>query len=201
MRPPITLAREQFLGGRRFGAGSFVRYRGRHENGSLSDVRLGEDQEVDGLPCRRGALIMFHANQRLSYLHLASDHDVDGIPCASGDLEVSFHKNGRLAVATLAREHALAGRHPGEPERKLRDPHAWVETLHELSIEAGEAIEDPLARDGLVRFLRGGKAAKPAQALLDLRLSDGRTVRSGAAVHAIHQRLRRAEGWARRRAG
>jgi hypothetical protein len=106
----ITLARAQSLGGRRFGAGSFVRYRGRHENGNLSDVRLGEDQEVDGLPCRRGTLVMFHANQRLSYLHLASDHDIDGVPCASGDLEVSFHKNGRLAIATLARECVIAGR-------------------------------------------------------------------------------------------
>ena len=96
--------------------------------------------------------------------------------------------------------------HPGEPQRKLRDVHAWIETLHELSIEAGEAIKDPLARDGLARFLKGGKGArKPAQALLDLGPGDGRTVRStvrsGAAVHAIRQRLRRAEGWARRRVG
>jgi hypothetical protein len=89
--------------------------------------------------------------------------------------------------------------HPGEPQRKLRDVHAWIETLHELSIEAGEAIGDPLARDGLARFLKGGKGAKPAQALLDLPLSDGGPVRSAAAVHAIRQRLGRAEGWARRR--
>ena len=99
-------------------------------------------------------------------------------------------------VVRRALERAM---HPGEPQRKLRDVHAWVETLHELSIEAGELMEDPQARDGLARFLKGGKGAKPAQALLDLRLAEGRTVRSGAAVYAIRQRLRRAEGWARRR--
>jgi hypothetical protein len=101
-------------------------------------------------------------------------------------------------VVRRALERAM---HPGEPQRKLRDVRAWVETLHELSIEAGESIEDPQARDGLAGLLKGGKAAKPAQALLDLELADGRTVRSGAAAHAIRQRLRRAEGWARRRAG
>ena len=106
----ITLAREHTIGARRFGARSFVRYLGRHEQGHLSDVSLGEDQEVDGLPCRRGTLVMFHANQRLSCLQLASDRDIEGILCASGDLEVSFHKNGRLSVATLAREHILIGR-------------------------------------------------------------------------------------------
>jgi hypothetical protein len=106
----ITLSREQTIGGRRFGAHSFVRYLGRHGQGHLSDVKLGEDQEVDGLPCRRGTLVMFHANQRLRCLQLASDRDIEGILCASGDLEVSFHKNGRLSVATLAREHILIGR-------------------------------------------------------------------------------------------
>jgi hypothetical protein len=101
-------------------------------------------------------------------------------------------------VVRRALERAM---HPGEPQRKLRDAHAWIETLHELSIEAGEAIEDALARDGLARFLKAGKAAKPARALLDLRPTEGRTARSEAAVHAIRQRLQRAERWARRRAG
>ena len=112
--------------------------------------------------------------------------------------EVARFSSLARRVVRRALERAM---HPGDPQRKLHDAHAWVETLHELSIEAGESIEDPLARDGLVRFLKSGKAAKPAQALLDLRLADGRTVRLGAAVHAIRQRLRRAEGWARRRAG
>jgi len=106
----ITLARKQSVGSRSFSAGSFVRYTTSLADGRVSDVKLGEDQEVDGLPCRRGAIVMFHANQRLSFLNLASDRDIDGIPCASGDLEVSFHKNGRLSVAMLARQHVLAGR-------------------------------------------------------------------------------------------
>src|SRR5262245_7047062 len=106
----ITLSREHTIGGRRFGARSFVRYLGRHERGQLSDVKLGEDQEVDGFPCRGGTLVMFDASQRLRYLQLASDREIDGILCASGDLEVSFHKNGRLSVATLARDHILISR-------------------------------------------------------------------------------------------
>jgi hypothetical protein len=106
----ITLSHEQSLSGRRLGAGSFVRYLGRHEEVRLNDVRLGEDQEVDGLPCRRGTIVMFHANQRVSCLQLATDRDIDGVPCAGGDLAVSFHKNGRISVASLARDHVLIGR-------------------------------------------------------------------------------------------
>src|SRR5262249_365200 len=106
----ITLSRKQSVGARCFSAGSFVRYATSLADGRVSYVKLGEEQEVDGLPCRRGATVMFHASQRLSFLNLAVDRDIDGIPCASGDLEVSFHKNGRLSVATLAREHVLAGR-------------------------------------------------------------------------------------------
>jgi hypothetical protein len=106
----LTLSHEQSLGGRRFSAGSFVRYRKRQGDGRLSDVKLGEDQEVDGLPCRRGTVVEFHANQRLGSLQLASDREINGIPCAGGDSEVSFHKNGRLSTATLAREHVLIGR-------------------------------------------------------------------------------------------
>jgi hypothetical protein len=122
-----------------------------------------------------------------------------------------FGKRWPARMKEVARSSALARQvvrraleramHPGEPQRKLRDIHTWVETLHELSIEAGEPIEDPLARDGVARFLKGGKGAKPAQALLGLGLRDGKMVRSEAAVHAIRQRLRRAEGWARRRVG
>jgi hypothetical protein len=97
-------------------------------------------------------------------------------------------------VVRRALERAL---HPGEPQRKLRDIHAWIETLHELSIEADEAIGDPLARDGLNRFPKGGKAAKSAQALLDLAPGNGMT-RSAAAAHAIQARLARAGRWAAR---
>jgi hypothetical protein len=99
------------FGTRRFGPGCFFRYYA--HDGRLNDVKLGADQEVDGLPCLRGTLVWFHPNQRVCSLHLASDRDVDGIPCASGEnllLALNFHRNGRLASAVLAREHVLTGR-------------------------------------------------------------------------------------------
>ena len=108
-----TLSREHLFGTRRFAADSTFRYYRGSEDGRLADVKLGADQEIDGLPCLGGTLLWFHPNQRVSSLHLASDHDVDGIPCASGkDLHVAlnFHPNGRLASAMLAREHVLTGR-------------------------------------------------------------------------------------------
>src|SRR6266404_8944221 len=94
------------------GAGSFFRYYTARDQ-RLNDVKLGADQEVDGLPCLGGTKVWFHPNQRVRSLHLASDHDVDGIPCASGEnllLALNFHRNGRLAAAVLARDHVLVGR-------------------------------------------------------------------------------------------
>jgi hypothetical protein len=99
-----TLSGEQLVGTRRFGAGSLVRYQG----GRLADVKLGEDQEGDGLPSRKGALVMFDGKERLSFLELAADCDVEGIPCAGGH-HVGF-QNGRLSSAILAREHVLMNR-------------------------------------------------------------------------------------------
>lgn len=99
-----TLSGEQLVGTRRFGAGSLVRYKG----GRLADVKLGEDQEVDGLPSRKGALVMFDGKQRLRFLELTADCDLDGIPCAGGH-HVEF-QNGGLSVAILAREHVLMDR-------------------------------------------------------------------------------------------
>jgi hypothetical protein len=96
-------------------------------------------------------------------------------------------------VVRRALERAM---HPGEPQRKLRDVHAWIETLHELSIEAGEAVKDPLAREGLAQVLKSGKSRKPAQALLDLASAQSEAHRAVAAAHAIRQRLARAERWA-----
>jgi hypothetical protein len=151
----ITLAREQLLGRRRFAAGSFVRYLRRHGDGCLSDVRLGEDQDVDGLPCCRGTLVMFNANQRLSYLQLATDRDIDGLPCSSGDLEVSFHKNGRLSVATLAREHVIAGR--AFPQR------TWVSFDEKGRLESAYLVYDweidgiPVKAGTHLRFDRNGQ--------------------------------------------
>lgn len=83
----------------------------------------------------------------------------------------------------------------GAPKRELRDMHAWLETLLELTIEAGEAIEDLNTRDGLRPFLEGGKARKAAQALLDLKPSKSRSVRAAATVQALESRIARAERW------
>ncbi|WGD52350.1 hypothetical protein QA641_44355 [Bradyrhizobium sp. CB1650] len=108
-----TLSREWHFGTRRFAANSSFRYYRGREDGRLNDVKLGADQEIDGLPCLGGTLVWFHPNQRVSSLNLASDRDVDGIPCASGkdfSLALNFHANGRLAAAVLARGHVLIGR-------------------------------------------------------------------------------------------
>jgi hypothetical protein len=107
-----TLSREWSFGTRRFGAGSFFRYYTARDE-RLNDVKLGMDQEIDGLPCLGGTIVWFHPNQRVSSLHLASDRDVDGIPCAGGEdlfLALNFHRNGSLAGAVLSRDHVLSGR-------------------------------------------------------------------------------------------
>jgi hypothetical protein len=82
-----------------------------------------------------------------------------------------------LLVVRAALERAL---HPGTPTCALRDVHPWLETPLELAIEAGEAIEDPKAREGLHHYLNGGKVKEPAQALLDLKPSRSRNVRCAA---------------------
>jgi hypothetical protein len=98
-----TLFSEQLIGTRRFSAGSFVRF----QAGRPSEVKLGANQEVDGLPCRKSVLVMFDGKERLSFLELAADYDIEGIPCAGGH-HVEFQK-GRLSRAILAREHVLVG--------------------------------------------------------------------------------------------
>jgi hypothetical protein len=104
----LTLARDQSVGGRRFSAGTYIQYLRRQSHGQLCHVELGEDQELDGLLCRRGVLIELYANQRLRGVTLAGDCEIDGIPCAAGN--VTFTKSGRVSVATLAREHVVIGR-------------------------------------------------------------------------------------------
>src|SRR5262245_33852937 len=104
-----TLSEPHSFGKLRFGPGTWVGYLKGQQDGRVHHVTLGEDQEVDGLPCSAGTYVSFHPNQRVCGASLATDHEVGGIPCASGR-EVSFHKNGRLSVATLAEEHVLAGR-------------------------------------------------------------------------------------------
>ena len=98
-----TLFSQQLIGTRRFSARSFAIFQGAR----LAQVKLGADQEVDGLPCREGVLVTFDGKERLSALELANDSDIEGIPCAGGH-HVEF-KEGRLSAATLAREHVLLG--------------------------------------------------------------------------------------------
>jgi hypothetical protein len=104
-----TLSEPHSFGKLRFGPGTCVRYLKGQQDGRVADVTLGEDQEVDGLPCSAGTYMSFYPNQRVRGTSLATDHDVAGIPCAAVR-EVSFHKSGRLRVATLAEDHVLNGR-------------------------------------------------------------------------------------------
>jgi hypothetical protein len=104
-----TLSQAHVFGRHRLAPGTFVLYRTELRDGRISHVVLGEDQEVDGLPCRAGTYVEFHPNQAVSGTTLASDRKIAGIPCAAG-ATVTFHKNGRLSVATLADDHVFNGR-------------------------------------------------------------------------------------------
>ncbi len=100
-----------------------------------------------------------------------------------------------LQVVRVALERAL---YPGTPTRELRDMHAWLETLLELTAEAGAAIEDEKTRDGLGSYLAGGKAKRTARTLLDTRpLPSCGAAREAAAIHAGRSRIARAERWSR----
>jgi hypothetical protein len=98
-----------------------------------------------------------------------------------------------LLVVTVALERALQ---PGVPKRPLRDMHAWLEILLELSIELGRGIENADTRAGIRRFLDSGKDGKPAQALLALKALESRNPQTRAALHALRHRSARAERWA-----
>jgi hypothetical protein len=104
-----TLSEACSFGRLRFERGTWVRYRKGQQDGRISDARLGEDQELDGLPCSAGTYVSFHPNERVRGTVLARDREIGGIPCAGGK-ELSFHKSGRLSVATLAEDHVLVGR-------------------------------------------------------------------------------------------
>jgi hypothetical protein len=106
----VTLSREQQFGTRRFGAGSFVHYYRGQQDGRVEHVKLGGDQKVDGLPCRGGTVVLFDSKERLRCLNLARDQDIDGIPCAGNNMPVSFHANGRVSTASLARAHVVGDR-------------------------------------------------------------------------------------------
>jgi hypothetical protein len=104
-----TVSEACSFGRLRFERGTCVRYRKGQQDGRIGDARLGEDQEVDGLPCSAGTYVSFHPNERVRGTTLASDCEIGGIPCAGGK-GVSFHKSGRLSDATLAEDHVLGGR-------------------------------------------------------------------------------------------
>jgi Family of unknown function (DUF6493) len=96
-----------------------------------------------------------------------------------------------LLVMRRALERAL---HPGPPTAELRDRHVWIEMLHELCVEAGEGIGDPLAREAIARQ-EGKKAKSAAKALLELPAGRSSGTRKEAAAHALRHRIERAERW------
>jgi hypothetical protein len=99
-----------------------------------------------------------------------------------------------LQVVRVALERAL---YPGAPIRDLRDMHAWLETLLELTAEARAAVEDEETRGGLRSYLAGGKAKKAAKALLEMKPLPSQGARDATAVHAATSRIARAERWLR----
>ncbi len=103
-------------------------------------------------------------------------------------------RSSKLALLTMRRafERAL---HPGTPNGKLRDMHAWLEILLDLSVEAGAPIEDPLARRSVAAYQDGGKAKNAARTLLELKPPQCHAARTSAAVHALRQRVMRGERW------
>ena len=80
-----------------------------------------------------------------------------------------------------------------EPQRKLRDLHAWLELLQELLIECREALTDPDARRFLGSLEGSSKAAKSARAVLAIEPGEATTPRRAAACAALAGRLDRAE--------
>jgi hypothetical protein len=100
-----------------------------------------------------------------------------------------------LLAVRRAVERAL---HPGEPQRKLRDLHAWLELLFELCTETGETVSDPLAREGISALAKAGKAKSAARAVLSITSSPNDRLRAAAARHAVRQRSARARRWASR---
>ncbi|NNE22429.1 MAG: hypothetical protein HKN11_07435 [Rhizobiales bacterium] len=102
-----------------------------------------------------------------------------------------------LAAQVIRRALEVAV-YPGEPQRPMRNMHAWLEVLQELCVAAGEAIEDPEARNGLAQHFTSGKARKVANDLLKLEPSTATEHRKAAVGHALEQRIARAQRWAAR---
>ena len=81
-----------------FPAGTWVRFYIGHRDGRVWDVTLGADQEVDGIPCKRGTAVLFKFYKRRPYIvacTLAIDHIVDGRPLSAGAW-VELDRKGHL---------------------------------------------------------------------------------------------------------
>lgn len=103
-------------------------------------------------------------------------------------------RSSPLALMVMARafERSLRAHEFGmEP----RDLNAWLETCLELCVEAGRAVEDPAARVGIDTRALVGKAKATGKALLALAPGKAAALAHAAAVHALRQRLARAERW------
>lgn len=99
-----------------------------------------------------------------------------------------------LVFMCSALDRALAGlsNFHGKPPLKL------IELYYELSVEAGQAVKNPGARDYLNALAAaGGKAQKLTQALLKLKADPERKVEREAALMALEKRIERAERWQR----
>ena len=101
-------------------------------------------------------------------------------------------------LASFCIQHALQrALHPGEPQRPMRNMHAWLEVLLELSVDAGAAIDDELCREGLERHFNSGKAKTIARKLLGLKPNNPERHNAAAAAVALDGRIARAERWQR----
>jgi hypothetical protein len=70
-----------------FPVGTFVRFYYGHRDGRVSDVKLGADQDVQGLPCKGGTYVFFKFHKRQPYISgatLAADHEIDGVMHPAG---------------------------------------------------------------------------------------------------------------------
>jgi hypothetical protein len=174
-----TLSREQPVGGRRFGAGCFVRYYRSQEDGRVADVKLAEDQEVDGLPCRAGKLVTFDRKQRLSFLELTTDCEIEGVPCAGGH-HVEF-QDGRLSAAILATDHVLIDR------RFPRGTYAGFVKEHLRSVllqEDWDIDGIPVQAGSTVEFYENGRPR--TMVLARSRLILGRRYEKGTLLQRLH---------------
>lgn len=71
-----------------------------------SVIRFENERILLGIPCTGSA--GFSVSGALELTRLARDTVIDGVPCQGGKV-ITFHPNGKLKSATLAKAHALRG--------------------------------------------------------------------------------------------